>query len=36
MDSDIILVWNVCGLNSHDARRTVVTDLVVQERNGSP
>jgi hypothetical protein len=35
MDSDTILVWNVCGLNSH-ARRTVVTDLVVQERNGSP
>jgi hypothetical protein len=31
MDSDNILIWNVCDLNSR-ARRTVVVDTVAQER----
>jgi hypothetical protein len=30
MDSDNILIWNVCDINSR-ARRTVVVDTVVQE-----
>jgi hypothetical protein len=31
MDSDAILVWNVCGLNSR-VHHTVVMDMVAQER----
>jgi hypothetical protein len=30
MDSDTILVWNICGLNSR-TRHTAVVDMVVQE-----